>query len=104
VLFGTADGRVLSTSRIDGTVTWDQQISGDGVRSLAVGHGHIYAGTGSQLVAVGQDGRVGWRVPTDGFVRAPVVAGQRGAYVAASRTQARNGTLYAIDRNGTVRW
>jgi outer membrane protein assembly factor BamB len=104
VLFGTATGRVLSVGQASGTVNWDQQVAGDSVGSVATDERHIYAGAGSQLVATDRDGRVDWRFSTDGFVAAPVVAGERGPYVAASRIQSRNGTLYALDRNGSVRW
>jgi len=104
VVFGTADGRVLGVAREGGTIEWERELAGIPVGSVATGDQYVYAGAGSRLVAVDREGDIDWEFPTDGFVGAPVVTGERGPYVATSRIQARNGTLYALDGNGTVRW
>ncbi|WP_246989615.1 outer membrane protein assembly factor BamB family protein [Halorientalis marina] len=104
VVFGTADGRVLALTRELGHVSWNRQLAGSRVNSVTAGENGIYAGAGSQLVALDRNGSVDWRYAADGFVGTPVVSGDRGPYVAASRIRARNGTLHALSANGSVRW
>jgi outer membrane protein assembly factor BamB len=104
VLFGTDTGRVLAVERSNGTTRWDRQITAHGIDSIAVGAGYSYVEARSQISAVGDNGSVAWRFSPDRAVVAPVVTGEHGAYVVESNFSARNGTLYALDRNGTVRW
>lgn len=104
VLFGTGDGRLIAVARSDGTVRWERQLAADDVTSIAVGARQIYVGSDSSIVAVDRAGSVAWEFETDGFLAAPVVANDHGVYVAASSTQARKGTLSALDPRGNVRW
>jgi outer membrane protein assembly factor BamB len=103
VLFGTADGRVLAVGE-EGTVRWDRRVADTAVGSIAAGDGRVYASAGSGVVALHHDGTRAWTRSVDGFVAAPVVAGADGPYVGASRSRVRNGTLYALDAGGDVRW
>jgi hypothetical protein len=104
VLFGTGDGRLLAVARGDGTVRWERQLAAGDVTSVAVGTRRIYVGSDSGVVAVDREGSVIWEFETEGFLAAPVVANGHGVYVAASSTQAREGTLSALDPRGNVRW
>jgi outer membrane protein assembly factor BamB len=104
VLLGTDTGRVLAVERSDGTIRWDQQLTEDGIDSIAVGSDYSYVEARSQISAVTDNGSVAWRFSPDRAVVAPVATGEHGAYVVESNFSARNGTLYALARNGTVRW
>lgn len=99
--FGTRDG-VFYAMNPDGTEKWTFK-AGDEIRASAaidVLSGTIYFGSyDSKLYALNLDGTLRWSFATDGFIEgSPIIDSRGGIYV-----KPHGGSLYAINRNGTLK-